>query len=85
MFGFLKFIGTVADSVDINPNVLRHAGRVVYGVGQATVGLVTESDELIEKGIKNAGRGGASLGLGAVVKNVFGQDVESDDSPELDV
>ena len=64
----MPYIKTVL--ADWGLGMIKNGGRLIYGSGQAVVGVVTENDELVESGIKNAGKGVKGLGIAALNKFV---------------
>ncbi len=66
--------------------VIKGSSKLIYGGGQAVVGMVSENDELVEQGLKNAGDGAFGLTVG-LVKNAFKGDSgdSGDDSDGFDV
>ena len=83
MGGLFRLVDAVVDNISFT--VVKHAGRVVYGLGQTAAGFFTNSDELIEQGVKNTAKGSVGLGIGSAIKKIFGQGIESDDSQDLDI
>lgn len=63
--------------------VIKNSGRILQRAGQAVVGIVTESDELVESGVKNMGRGTLGLGIGGGMKKLRGE--KSDEDSDVDV
>lgn len=62
--------------------VIKNSFRTVYGGGQALVGVLTESEDLVEQGIRNTGRGVAGLGANLIVKSI--SEGTSEDIEEFD-
>lgn len=69
---------------DVGFGVIKQSSRIVWGGGQAIVGMVSQDDELLEQGIKNAGKGTVGLVSSLVMKNIDGDDSETD-TEEIDV
>lgn len=71
---------------DLGFRVIKNSGKVIYGAGQAVVGLVSEDEELIENGVKNLGDGAVGLSIGLVAKAIKGDSSDDDsDDNNLDV
>lgn len=64
--------------------VIKSSGKLIYGGGQAIIGMVSEDDELIEQGFKNAGNGAFSLTVG-LVRNAINGDSGDDGDEDFDV
>jgi hypothetical protein len=69
---------------DVGLGVIKNSGRLLYGTGQALVGVVSEDDELIEQGVKNLGSGAMGLSFHAARQFIAGDsgeaEVETNDS-----
>jgi hypothetical protein len=71
---------------DLGFRVIKNSGKVIYGAGQAVVGLVSEDEELIENGVKNLGQGAVGLSIALVTKAIKGDSSDDDsDDNDLDV
>lgn len=64
--------------------VIKNSGRMLYGGGQAVLGIVSEDDELIEQGVKNLGRGAVGLTINTASKFITG-DSDEDEADNADV
>lgn len=72
-----KFVGVVSDFVgDVGLGVIKHSAKIVWGGGEAIVGFATNDEELIAKGLKDAGTAAAGLGMTLVSRNINGSDSE---------
>jgi hypothetical protein len=81
----MKLFQVVAESIgEVGFGVIKNSGRMIYGGGQAIVGMVTENDELVENGVKNLGRGTFGLSIGLVQKVITGNNSE-DENQDIDV
>ncbi|NJL10504.1 MAG: hypothetical protein HC836_49605 [Richelia sp. RM2_1_2] len=80
--GIFKF---AADFVgDVGFGVIKKSSRIVWGGGQAVLGMVSQDEELVEKGLKNAGQGAVGLAYTLLLKNQNGDDSETD-GEDIDV
>ncbi len=64
---------------DVGFGVIKNSGRLIYGGGQAIIGMVTEDGELVENGVKNFGHGAFGLTVGVVKQAVGGDNSEDGD------
>jgi hypothetical protein len=64
---------------------VKNLGKVVWGTGQAVIGMVNDDSELLEAGIKNVGRGGIGLGIGAIAKTLGGNPDEENEIDNVDL
>jgi hypothetical protein len=69
---------------DVGFSVIKQSSRIAWGGGQAIVGMVSQDDELIEQGLKKAGKGTLGLVSCLVMKNIDGDNSETD-GEEIDV
>ena len=75
----MSIFKVAADFVgDVGFGVIKQSGRIVWGGGQAIVGMVSQDDELVEQGLKNAGQGTVGLVSSLVIRNINGDDSETD-------
>ncbi|WP_414624321.1 hypothetical protein [Calothrix sp. CCY 0018] len=73
-FGVVK---PVVDSIsDIGVGVIKNTGKIAWGTGQTIAGFVSESDELIETGLKNVQTGAVALTSSLIIKNIVDKDEE---------
>lgn len=63
--------------------VIKGSGKLIYGSGQAIIGMVAEDDELVEQGVKNVGTGAFGLTVG-LVKNAIKGDSEEYENEDID-
>ena len=63
---------------DVGFRVIKQSGRIAWGGGQAIVGMVSQDDELLEQGLKNAGKGTVGLVSSLLIKNIDGDNSETD-------
>ena len=63
---------------DLGWKIVKNSGKVIYGSGQAIIGIVTEDEELVEHGVKNLGHGAFGLSVGLVKKAIVGDNSEED-------
>lgn len=66
---------------DLGWGIIKNSGRVIYGGGQAIVGMVTEDEELVENGVKNLAKGAGGLSL-SLVKKAANEDSSDDDNED---
>lgn len=59
--------------------VIKGSGKLLYGSGQAVIGMVSEDGELVERGVKNLGSGAFSLTIGLVGKAIKGDSGDDED------
>jgi hypothetical protein len=64
--------------------VIKGSGKLIYGSGQAIIGMVAEDNELVEQGVKNVGSGAFGLTVG-LVKNAIKGDGGDDEGEDFDV
>lgn len=69
---------------DVGFGVIKNSGRLLYGGGQAVLGIVSEDDELIEQGVKNLGRGAVGLTIHTARQIITG-DSDEDEADNADV
>jgi hypothetical protein len=69
---------------DLSLGIIKNSSKVIYGGGQAIVGMVTENDELVENGVKNLGNGAFGLSIGLVQKAITGDNSE-DENQNIDL
>ena len=72
---------------NVSFGVVKNSGRLLYGSGQAVIGLVSEDDELIEQGVKNLGRGAIGLTVHTAKEIITGNSQEDEianDDVDLD-
>lgn len=69
---------------DVGFGVIKKSSRIIWGGGQAIVGMISEDDELVEQGLKNAGEGAVGLVSTLVMKEINGDDSETD-GQDIDV
>ncbi|MBD2299067.1 hypothetical protein [Nostoc sp. FACHB-190] len=71
---------------DVGFGVIKNSGRILFGGGKAIVGVVTDDQELLEEGLKGAGKGVLGLGSALVMKNLNEDDSEStEEDIDIDV
>lgn len=63
---------------DVGFSVIKQSSRIVWGGGQTIVGMVSQDDELIEQGLKKAGKGTVGLVSCLIIKNIDGDNSETD-------
>ncbi len=69
---------------DLGWGIIKNSGRILYGGGQAVVGMVTEDEELVENGVRNLAKGAGGLSLGLVKKAINGDESE-DGNEDIDL
>ncbi|WP_146131682.1 hypothetical protein [Merismopedia glauca] len=64
---------------------VKNIGKVVFGAGQAVIGMVNDDSELVEAGMKNVGKGGIGLGISAVGQMLGGDPDEENQIEDIDL
>lgn len=69
---------------DVGFGIIKNSAKMIYGGGEAIVGMVTEDNELVESGVKKLG--GGAVGLGSVViKKAINGDESENENEDIDV